>query len=208
MGSKLGSIITVAMLAIIAGYFLAQRSPVANEAHDGFKMDLRTGLEFPTKASFSVGKSLELVGVGTRTKAGIVKVYSVGFYCSAGAVKSSTGPDALKRSKGPKVLQLTFAMGVDEKKVADALSAVIGVKADVLAAFKDIILMGIGGKMARGETMTLEFDGPNLAVTVRGASAGKIKDRALADGVLELYLGGASVSPTLKEDIRAVLTRT
>jgi len=128
-------------------------------------------------------------------------------YASASDLKSVAGKasDALQQSKGPKVAQLVFAMSVDEKKVADALSAVSGVKVDVLASFNDIILKGIGGKMAKGEKLTLEFDGPTVAVTVRGKAAGKVKDKALADGVLELYLGRASVSPTLKEDIRAVL---
>lgn len=136
-----------------------------------------------------------------------LQVYSVGLYASAPDLKSAAGkaPEALQSSKGPKVAQLVFVMSVDEKKVADALSAVSGVKANVLAEFQDLILRGIGGKMSKGETLTLEFDGPSVAVAVRGKLVGKIKDKALADGVLELYLGKTSVSPTLKENIRVVL---
>ena len=164
-------------------------------------------MKFQSSSRFAVAKSLELAGVGTRTKAGIVKVYSVGFYAATSALSSCKGKssDCLKTAKGPKAALLTFTMGVDEEKVATALSGVSGVKTEIVEGFKALLVQGMGGKMQKGEQLTLEWDGPSVTVTVRGKYAGKIKDRALGDGLLDLYLGKAAVSPTLKEDIRAAL---
>lgn len=168
-------------------------------------MDSRTGVQFPIQASFSVAKNLALAGVGTRTKAAVVKVYSVGFYSSKKAIEGSATPAHLINAKGPKVAHLVFTMGVGADKVATALSAVSGVDGKVVQSFNDMLIKGMSGKMSKGESLTLEFDGPSITVTIRGKSIGSLKDKALASGLLDLYLGRSSVSPTLKDDIKAVM---
>eukprot|EP00614_Pseudopedinella_elastica_P004993 CAMPEP_0172593046 /NCGR_PEP_ID=MMETSP1068-20121228/12244_1 /TAXON_ID=35684 /ORGANISM="Pseudopedinella elastica, Strain CCMP716" /LENGTH=210 /DNA_ID=CAMNT_0013390413 /DNA_START=35 /DNA_END=667 /DNA_ORIENTATION=- len=176
------------------------------EAHAGFRMDPRTAIEFETSASFS-GKSYDLAGVGTRTKAGVVKVYSVGFYAPKKALESlkGKGPRELQAIDSPRVAHLKFAMGVGAEKVATALSAVEGVGDETMTAFNDMLIKGMGGKMNKGESLTLEWDGATTTVAVRGMSIGSVKSKELASGLLELYLGKSSVSPTLKGSIKATL---
>ena len=63
----------------------------------------------------------------------------------------------------------------------------------------------MGGKMLRGESLTLEWNGPLVSVTIRGKPVGTTKDKAFAEALQALYLGKAAVSPTLKDDIKATL---
>ena len=111
----------------------------------------------------------------------------------------------MKGAKGPKAVKLVFTMGIDQQKIATALSAVSGAKAEVVGRFHDLLLTGMGGKMQRGEELTLEWDGPAVMVAIRGKGAGSIRDKALADGLLDLYLGPNAVSPSLKADVGAHL---
>ena len=132
----------------------------------------------------------------------------MGLYTTPNALAAVSGKDAsaLGKSKGPKVAKLVFTMGIGEHKVATALSAVSGVKVAVIDAFNDMLLAGIGGKMFKDEVLTLEWDGNDrVSVQIRGKAAGSMKDKALAQGLLDMYLGKGGVSRTLKEDIDARL---
>ena len=73
----------------------------------------------------------------------------------------------------------------------------------VQKAFHDLVLNGMGdGKMKASEFMTFEWKGEDvIAVTVRGKYVGEMKDVSLAKGVLALYVGQKSVSPSLRNDL-------
>ena len=58
-----------------------------------------------------------------------------------------------------------------------------------------------GGKIKKGENMTFEWKGSEITVTARGKLIGKMNDEALASGVLDLYLGSKSVSPSLLQNL-------
>mmetsp|Transcript_52770 Transcript_52770/g.98062 ORF Transcript_52770/g.98062 Transcript_52770/m.98062 type:complete len:210 (+) Transcript_52770:93-722(+) len=204
MARYIGSIIPVLVACLAIAYFVLRSDQPTSS--NGNRIDPRTGIQFPVQASFFVGKNLALAGVGTRTKASVVKVYSVGFYSTQKALGTIKGPADLIAYKAPKVAHLHFSMGVGAEKVAAALSAVSGVKDEVVASFNDMLIKGMGGKMLKGESLSLDFDGPKVAVTVRGKPVGSAKDQALSSGLLELYLGKSSVSPTLKEDIQGLIT--
>mmetsp|Transcript_49648 Transcript_49648/g.84951 ORF Transcript_49648/g.84951 Transcript_49648/m.84951 type:complete len:118 (-) Transcript_49648:395-748(-) len=76
MARYIGSIIPVLVACLAIAYFVLRSDQPTSS--NGNRIDPRTGIQFPVQASFSVGKNLALAGVGTRTKASVVKVYSVG----------------------------------------------------------------------------------------------------------------------------------
>lgn len=171
------------------------------------KMDPKTFISFPRSSSFKVGKDLSLVGVGTRSLAGVIKIYSAGFYVSPKIMKApGKNTDDLMKDKGVKAIQLTFAMGVGADKVATALSGVPGVDQNVIDDFQQMLLKGMGKPFKKGESMTLEWTKKgNLQVTVRGALVGELSDVSLVSGLLKMYLGKKPVSPGLKADIISTL---
>ena len=189
-----------AVLAALSG-------PGGASLSDGSMADAATGLVFPATQKFRVGGGLSLLGVGIRKKA-VINVYSVGFYGSKAVARAVEGRSGKKAcgaaisAKGPKAVQLTFVMGVGAAKMADALSNVDGVSQETKDAFGDMIITGMGGKMLKGETMTIEWKGSDVVVvTARGKLIGEMKDRDLHRGLLDIYLGPKSVSPSLKASI-------
>eukprot|EP00568_Trieres_chinensis_P005208 CAMPEP_0183303850 /NCGR_PEP_ID=MMETSP0160_2-20130417/9144_1 /TAXON_ID=2839 ORGANISM="Odontella Sinensis, Strain Grunow 1884" /NCGR_SAMPLE_ID=MMETSP0160_2 /ASSEMBLY_ACC=CAM_ASM_000250 /LENGTH=250 /DNA_ID=CAMNT_0025466813 /DNA_START=34 /DNA_END=786 /DNA_ORIENTATION=- len=169
-----------------------------------------TGIAFPFSESFEVGKNLQLLGVGVRKKA-ILKVYSLGFYGNKPVVKALSGKsgdeacDAIlsPNLKGARAVKLMFNMGVGTDKVAEAMAGVEGASEEVKGKFLTMLKKGMGqGKMSKGESMSFEWKGNNVVVvTVRGSKIGEIKDKGLHKGLLEIYLGSKSVSPSLKKDL-------
>mmetsp|Transcript_916 Transcript_916/g.2117 ORF Transcript_916/g.2117 Transcript_916/m.2117 type:complete len:223 (-) Transcript_916:87-755(-) len=212
------SAILLAAAVAIAAYWTALsglgiigdgRSSGGSTVSDGMRVDSATGFAFPSSHKFKVGKDLSLLGVGTRKKA-IINVYSVGFYGGKGvtkAIEDKSGKDASNAvisSKGPRAALLTFAMGVGAEKMAEALTNIEGVKQSTKDAFGDMILNGIGGKLKKGESMTLEWKGSDTVIaTARGQVLGEMKDKDLFTGLLKVYLGPKSVSPSLRANIGA-----
>jgi hypothetical protein len=75
---------------------------------------------------------------------------------------------------------------------------------DVKNEFHGMVIEGMGGgKMKKGESMTFEWKGADtIAASARGTAIGEMKDKALAAGVLGLYLDRKkSVSPTLLRNL-------
>jgi hypothetical protein len=100
-------------------------------------------------------------------------------------------------------VQLTFAMGIGPEKIAEAISQLDNVDKPVRKKFHDMLIHGMGGgKMQKGESMSFEWKGADtISATARGSYIGQVKDKALAAGVLELYIGSNSVSPSLLENL-------
>lgn len=192
------------------------------------RTDRATGVVFAATEIFAGAQPrqpMNLLGVGTRKKA-ILNIYSVGFYVSKPLWKELTtttttsknaktkipakGPkrcQAIVDSKAPKAVKLTFVMGIGPEKIAEAMSGLKGVSESVRAEFHDMIVKGLsggGGKMHKGESMSFEWAKGRLdtiTVTARGKSIGSMRNKELAQGVLSLYVGPKSVSPSLLEDL-------
>mmetsp|Transcript_28313 Transcript_28313/g.51618 ORF Transcript_28313/g.51618 Transcript_28313/m.51618 type:complete len:215 (-) Transcript_28313:108-752(-) len=209
VSGSLGLLVGAIVMAISYWVALNREGDAGSEALAGFRLDDATGFAFPLEQSFQVGKQMTLLGVGTRKKA-ILNIYSVGFYGSKPVVKalnadqsSSSNCETIVNAKGAKAAQLTFQMGLNAEKMAEALTNIDGVETSIKDAFGKMIMEGIGGKLKKGESMTLEWKFPNLIVaTARGTSIGEMKDKNLYQGLLNVYLGPKSVSPSLKQDMQ------
>ena len=93
-------------------------------------------------------------------------------------------------------------MGIGPEKIAEAISGLKDVDPTVRQEFHDMLLQGLGGKMLKGESMTFEWKGlDSISVTARGKKIGTMKNKDLAKGVLSLYVGPKSVSPSLLQDL-------
>jgi len=203
--------VLVAALAYFSSFHLSENIPSSGVA-EGTKSDPNTRIPFPTDHKFAIDKkTMKLLGVGTRKKAGIVNVYSVGFYSSKAALKTMEGLSGIdgcnsvlrSKSSSSKAVMLTFAMGVGAEKIAEAL-ADVNAPDDVKLNFVKMLVTGIGGKMLKGESMTIEWKAGTsyiVLLTARGKIIGEIKNELLYNGLLETYLGGNSVSPSLRQDI-------
>lgn len=184
--------------------------PVVPSMLSDFRADPATGINFPIYRNFEVGKKMKLLGVGTRKKA-VLKVYSVGFYGSAPVVKAlrdKSGEEACgammePKLKGSKAAVLEFNMGVGTDKMAEAMSNIDGMSQEVKDEFMALLKNGLSqGKMRKGESMTFEWKGKKLVmVTVNGENIGELKDQRLYQGLLKIYFGDKSVSPSLKADL-------
>lgn len=194
----------------------SSRSAAASRVVSGTtRVEPSTGAQFPLVQSFVVGKDMSLIGVGVRKKA-IINVYSVGIYGAkqvARAVEGKAGEYARchavvdDKLKASRAAVLKFNMAVSADKMADAMSAVEGPSQEIKDTFMAMIVKGIGGKMKKGEEMSFEWKGINTVVlTARGVVIGEIRDKALFQGLLEIYLGDKSVSPSLKSDIGAFIS--
>jgi hypothetical protein len=174
---------------------------------DGERKDTNTKIPFPHKRVFSGVGELVLAGVGSRVKAYVVTVYSVGLYAEKSKV-AAAGQDGKTAAKtlldggGRLAVALTFYMGVGAKKVAEALAAVSGVEKEIIVHFQEMLIQGMAGSMNKNESMTIEWTGKDsIVVTVRGNKIGDITNAALAKGLLEMYLGKQAVSPAMLKDI-------
>jgi len=194
-------------LAVAALWFAGGGGP--SDAVDGEVVDPATGHSFPTVAKFHIGKNLQLLGVGTRKKA-VLNVYSIGFYSNKATKKSlqdKSGKalcDSLIDAKSaPRAIQMAFSMGVNAEKMAEALTNIEGVAESTKQAFGDMILTGIGGKLKKGERMTLEWKqgGQTVVLTARGKYIGEMKDKDLYQGLLNVYLSKKTVSPSLRANL-------
>lgn len=136
----------------------------------------------------------------------MLTIYSVGFYAEQGTLLATGGGEgcaqALQEAGGRMAVTLTFHMGVGAKKVAEALAGVKGVDKDVITSFQKQLVDGMGGTMAKHESMTIEWTGRgSILLSVRGTPIGEVDDANLASGLLDMYIGGKSVSPSLVKDI-------
>lgn len=222
-GSSSFSIIALIGVAIaIAAYFYSN-TQVGDEITSSktssssvSRVDQATGISFASTQKFhSTGKTpLSLLGVGTRKKAGIINVYSLGLFASSPLVKaveksndSTNKCDTILESKHPKSIQIVFNMKINPENVAEALSQLDPsvVDSNITDQFSAMVLSGMpSGKLQKNDEMTLEWKGlDRISVTIRGKFVGEMKDKNLAQSVLKLYLGeeGVSVSPSLKKDI-------
>ena len=213
----------ILLVVAMCAYFLATVGTQQRSREDattgggvilGPRTDKATGIKFGDAVAFpSTGKKqpLSLLGVGTRKKA-ILNIYSLGVYASKPLAKQWTSGkiakngharcQALSDSKSPKAVQLTFAMGIGPDKIAEAISGLSTVSEKVRTEFHDMIVEGLGGKMRKGESMSFEWKGSDtISVTARGKPIGSMKNKDLAQGVLSLYVGPKSVSPSLLHDL-------
>mmetsp|Transcript_14413 Transcript_14413/g.23817 ORF Transcript_14413/g.23817 Transcript_14413/m.23817 type:complete len:217 (-) Transcript_14413:211-861(-) len=213
------SILDLLLIVVVAGaaYYMGtqtqQPATVLLSTDGRTRFDSNTNIAFPMSHVFPISKPpLSLLAIGTRKKA-ILNVYSLGVYVSASLSKAISNLDDSKKvcntlleSKHPKAVQLTFSMSIGPEKVAEAVSQLDGVDKDIVKEFHDLVLNGMGGgKMRSTESMSFEWKGLDvIAVTIRGTVIGEMKDRALAMGVLNLYVGPKSVSPTLRHDLGCV----
>mmetsp|Transcript_5037 Transcript_5037/g.7278 ORF Transcript_5037/g.7278 Transcript_5037/m.7278 type:complete len:215 (-) Transcript_5037:177-821(-) len=202
------------VLVAVAAYWLGARSNsgrTGSAASINALTDSATGIEFPNEQAFYVSKpSLYLLGIGTRKKA-IINVYSVGLFVSdkikeslsKSGAKGTAVCDTIRDSSSPKAMQLTFAMAVGPEKIAEAISGIEGVDEAVKSGFHDMLIKGLGGgKLKKGESMSFEWKGAGTIVaTGRGSYIGEMKDKALAFGILDLYLGPNSVSQSLLKNL-------
>mmetsp|Transcript_3912 Transcript_3912/g.6159 ORF Transcript_3912/g.6159 Transcript_3912/m.6159 type:complete len:225 (-) Transcript_3912:27-701(-) len=211
------------VVAVVAYWLGAanHRSAVSSSSED-VMIDAATGIEFPKQQSFSSkSKPMSLVGVGTRKKA-IINVYSVGLFVSdaiqknLGVNNKQQGADichTIRNSNSAKAVQLIFAMGIGPEKIAEAMTQLPNtVDPAVTTAFQIMLVQGLGdGKLQKGESMSFEWKNggggggggsDTILVTARGTYIGEMKDKALALGVLDLYLGQkTSVSPSLLKNL-------
>lgn len=207
--SKTSLLFFTGILVAITAFIFGGSGTIKSVA--GSRVDQPTGFSFPLKQDFQyAGRNLSLLGLGTRKKA-ILNVYSVALYGSNPVMKaidtrgnSKTKCDAIIGAKGTKAAHLTMNMALNAEKMAEALSNIEGVKQATKDKFGDMILTGIGGKLKKGESMTLEWKHPQtVAVTARGKKIGDIKDGDLYAGLLKTYLGPKAVSPALTKDIES-----
>lgn len=138
----------------------------------------------------------------------MLTIYSMGFYAEQGTLLATGGGEectkALHEAGGRMAVTLTFHMGVGAKKVAEALAGVTGVDKDVIKSFQAMLVDGMGGTMAKHESMTIEWTGRgSILVSVRGKPIGEVDDAKLASGLLDMYIGGKTVSPSMVKDIAA-----
>ena len=182
-------------------------------ALSGRTIDPNTGLAFEPTRDFHVSNRMQVLGVGTRKKA-ILNIYSVGVYASKPIVKQwqsdklpHKGPKrcqtAILESKAPRAVVLKFSMGIGAEKIAEAVSGIPGVTSSTRREFQKMIVDGVGGKLQKNEEMTFEWKGlDRITVSARGKLVGTVKDKALAQGVLSLYVGPKSVSQSLLTDLK------
>ena len=162
----------------------------------------------PGSMNFDCCGTLSLAGSGIRRKYGAVAVYSVDMYTSEKALDGDVTAASLLAAPSPKAAELTIVFPqVSTKDFVKAITAVEGVKKDVLTDFKDKLVDGIGKDgLRKGDIMTLEWsDGGKSALTVT-MNGEKIysnkRSGALAKGVLQMYLGKKPVSPGLVKSIK------
>ena len=209
-------IVTWIVIAYITGPMCTPGSSTSRNmlADAKIRTEDATGITFATNEKFHISgrTNMSLAGVGVR-KLAIISLYSMGLYVTPSTAKSL---DKLDGSKGkckavldstsPKTVQLKFAMGIGPEKIAEALSAV-DANENVKKEFQTMIIDGMGseGKMKKGQVMSLEWKGTDvISVSIRGKYIGQMKDKALASGVIQLYLGSKSVSPSLRHDLGCV----
>ena len=206
--------ILLAAAVAFSAYYMALSgfgsSAGISPSSEGMRVDQTTGFEFPPSHKFPKVGNLSILGVGTRKKA-IINVYSVGFYGNkqvAKAIEGKSGAAASKAvisAKGPRAALLTFAMGVGAEKMAEALTNIEGVKQSTKDAFGSMIMDGVGGKLKKGEHFTLEWKGSDTVVaSARGKVLGEMKDKDLFVGLLNVYLGSKTVSPSLRANIGVI----
>jgi len=206
--------IFLAVAVAFSAYYMALSgfgsSAGISPSSDGMRVDPTTGFDFPPSYKFPKAGSLNILGVGTRKKA-IINVYSVGFYGNkqvAKAIEGKSGAAASKAvisAKGPRAALLTFAIGVGAEKMAEALTNIEGVKQSTKDAFGSMIMDGVRGKLKKGEHFTLEWKGSDTVVaSARGKVLGEMKDKDLFVGLLNVYLGPKTVSPSLRANIGIV----
>ena len=85
--------------------------------------------------------------------------------------------------------------------------SIAGVQEDIKNKFYNMLLEGMGdGKMKKGESMTFEWKGKDtILARARGELIVEMKDKALAEGILSLYLDTEkSVSPPLLQNMGCI----
>lgn len=201
------------LVALVAYAYFFRRAPLRAGAGG---VEPATGIAFAS-AIRSDGKALALLGVGVRVKI-VVNVYAAGFYAEPAAMRAASAPftdapaaklasnaklfDALADSASSKQVVLTFARDVGASKIAEALSAVPGASAKARAELEACIVQK-NGDLKKGDSLALAWKGRD-AVAVKGGAGATLcafRDRALASGLLQMYLGKDAVSPKLKSSI-------
>ncbi len=68
-----------------------------------------------------------------------------------------------------------------------------------------MLVTGIGGKMFKGESMTIDWKLDSkyiVLLTAQGKMIGEIKNELLYNGLIKTYFGRNSANPSLRQDIR------
>ncbi|CAJ1960444.1 unnamed protein product [Cylindrotheca closterium] len=212
-----GEFFILIIVAILAYWFGANSVAPGISQGSGFLTDTATGINFPNSKTFAVNKgSMSLAGIGTRKKA-FINIYSLGFYVSnplqkqltkaAASSSKTTTCETILESNQPKAVELTFAMGIGPEKIAEAIAQLANVKEEIKNEFHTMLLDGMGeGNMKKGESITFEWKGKDtILASARGKPIGEMKDKALAEGVLQLYLNKEKgVSPSLLQNMGCI----
>lgn len=201
----------------------------------GAMTDKATGISFPQDCK---GKSL--FGVGVRKKGPIkvrfhvvcslhghleansiiLKVYSVGMYCSD-SLRDSLSHFSRAADKGKKaletlqsgakdhpttfLLQINFKVGAE--KMASAIAESVAPRHSgsphEVESLKTKIFDGVAKKGAAVKGTSLQFDcsKEGVGVTVDGKSQGVVASSGLAAAFCDVYLDNKCVSPPLRESI-------
>ncbi|KAL7558448.1 hypothetical protein ACA910_015786 [Epithemia clementina (nom. ined.)] len=225
------TLVIVTLLVVVVAAWLAPSSSSTKTSTsagsaDSFRIDPATNIRFATQQPFlrqaAGSKKLKLLGVGTRKKA-ILNVYSLGFYGNDRLVQeverkvranetTSRCQAILAATKGVKAARLQFNMGVGADKMAEAFTNIPDIPQTTKEEFADMILTGVGGdsgeeeRLKKGDEMTVVWKAPDrVFVTARGKLIGQVQDKILYQGLLNVYLGPNSVSPSLKENIEKAI---
>ena len=167
----------------------------------------KTGLAF---ASLS-DSNLQLLGVGVRVKKIgpiPVKVYAVGLYGDARKLKKDVLAGLVRRGSGRRTLKLVFARDVTGPTIVRAFSSVKTVKTAVKENFKNTMLDLIGSSLKRHDAVSLSCPARAGSIHVlvekkgQGLGSKTVDGHNLCDSVFDLFLGKASVSPALLDDLQ------
>jgi hypothetical protein len=163
-----------------------------------------TGISFPELCN-----GMTLAGVGVRIKYVFVKVYAVGAYfdpIAMMAVKKGTPDDvekALLDPTYPRVIRIVMNRGLSTDKFIAAIVEAVeprlkGKNLETLEEFKGIFTPGVD--LAEGDEVEMTIRGETLLLKT-ALGIGEIKSRPFTEAMCDVYFGGDTVSPTLKEEV-------
>jgi len=152
-------------------------------------------VDFPTQR-----EGLALAGTGVRLKFGVVPVYAVRLYA-----KERKGVTLADLETERTDIRITLVRTVDRSTFVSAIEDSVAKRCDdqvQVKAFADLFLAHPNAKLVPKTTtiITLEPDG-RVALTVDGILLGFVKAPQVKTALLDVYLGPASVSPSVRDDV-------
>jgi hypothetical protein len=150
------------------------------------------------------GVKLQLIGAGTRYKAGIFKVYVAGLYLN----KKVSAPEEVVAQSGPKRLSITMVRSIDAAELGRLLTRGIEdnmSKGDMSQLIPGLLRMGQmfseQKKLVTGDNFMIEWI-PDLGtvITVKGVVQGEpFKEPEFFKALMSIWLGPVPADFKLKE---------